>query len=125
VSFSLLKKLGEGIAAECLKRGLGHGDFEELGDIVNRGLQAALDQMAAATDGMDISCEIEAIMACRVCEAEGRRHEFFAGFTKNGFQVWCPRHVMNVVKIDFAGLALPALGGDKRPARASQEPGNA
>ena len=33
-----------------------------------------------------------------------------AGWTEKGFQVWCKRHDINIIHVDFEGVQHPAIG---------------
>lgn len=59
--------------------------------------------------------QIVAFMHCRRCLEElpfGKSPRDFAslevGWTERGFQVWCKRHEINVVHVDFEGDKHPA-----------------
>jgi hypothetical protein len=41
------------------------------------------------------------------------------GFTEIGLQIWCERHNMNVLSIDFEGKKHPANNNGIRPAKGS------
>jgi len=62
---------------------------------------------------------ILAYLHCRQCleEAHGGDQRLEVGWTLLGLQVWCARHDMNIVHIDFEGQQHPAnataaRGGD-------------
>ena len=65
------------------------------------------------------SNEIVQFMACNLCYAElpeGKSPQDYAhfavGFTPIGLQVWCSRHNVNVIHIDFQGASpFPANTG--------------
>lgn len=59
--------------------------------------------------------QIVAFFHCKLCLAElpagtspveWARYE--SGWTKIGFQVWCTRHQINIVHVDFEGMKHPA-----------------
>lgn len=59
--------------------------------------------------------QIKAFLECRLCAHEKpfgiaprdwRRLEI--GWTRHGLQVWCVRHEMNIIHIDFEGMRHPA-----------------
>ena len=57
--------------------------------------------------------QIEAYFHCAECLAELPKGEspksysqIQAGWTKKGFQVWCNRHDMNIMHVDFRGQKM-------------------
>lgn len=65
---------------------------------------------------MTSELEIEAYIHCGKCldeKPEGISPRDFAqlefGYTKMGLQVWCKRHEVNVVNIDFQGQTHPVV----------------
>jgi len=73
------------------------------------------------TDGLPLealSLSITGYIACSKCADEASRADppvslqdyarLDAGFTDFGLQLWCRRHQVNVVHIDFKGNRLPA-----------------
>ena len=59
--------------------------------------------------------EIKLFFHCRRCfeEAKGKASPadyqcIEAGWTERGFQVWCKRHDINVIHVDFEGAQHPA-----------------
>lgn len=63
--------------------------------------------------------EIVSYLHCRLCAEEFIHHEHVGkspqtlqnleiGWTKRGVQVWCKRHDVNIVHIDFEGTKHPA-----------------
>lgn len=80
-----------------------------------------VDFPEADDHGRDIpnSMEIVQFMGCALCYAElpnGKSPQDYAhfavGFTKIGLQVWCSRHNVNVLHIDFQGHPpFPANSG--------------
>ncbi len=65
-----------------------------------------------------LSLNIDSYVACTKCAEELASIEpkislqdyaaIDIGFTKWGLQVWCRRHQVNIVHIDFGGQQLPA-----------------
>jgi len=60
--------------------------------------------------------DIQLYLHCRVCLSEipenqsaGDYQQLEVGWTAAGLQVWCKRHDMNVVNIDFEGHQHPAI----------------
>ena len=67
------------------------------------------------TERISSELQISAYMHCRRCLKElpdGESPQSYAqlevGFTTIGLQVWCKRHNVNVVHIDFQGQKHPA-----------------
>lgn len=53
--------------------------------------------------------EIQMFMHCRKCLAEKPADQTpMAGWTTQGLQVWCNRHDLNIIHIDFQGAKHPA-----------------
>lgn len=73
-------------------------------------------------DGPENDRRITTYMHCGMCldewknpdhpDSEGTSPETYArlsvGFTKRGLQVWCVRHGVNVMHVDFEGQKHPA-----------------
>ncbi len=64
-----------------------------------------------------IPLEIVTCFGCAECAKEippgmsPREYaRFEVGWTKKGFQVWCTRHEINVIHMDFQGQKHPAVG---------------
>jgi len=64
----------------------------------------------------DVPNEIQLYFHCGRCLAEKPSDvsprewgQLEAGWTKHGFQVWCKRHEVNVVHIDFEGQKHPII----------------
>jgi hypothetical protein len=65
--------------------------------------------------------EIEMYLHCRECleqarikgipESPERYSRISAGFTKRGIQIWCHRHDLNILHMDFEGVQHPANSG--------------
>ena len=71
-----------------------------------------------------MTCSIAAFVHCRRCIEEINNGEVDAdspkeyarlsvGFSEEGLQVWCNRHDINIVHIDFEGQVHPAALDDK------------
>jgi hypothetical protein len=72
---------------------------------------------------MPKDCEIQIYVHCKRCNADrppgvkGREWEQLeVGWTDHGFQVWCARHELNIIHVDFEGQAHP-LRPSPPPAR--------
>ena len=73
----------------------------------------------------NLNC-IEAFLHCGLCIDEFKAHEhrgkspetlqnISVGWTKQGFQVWCNRHQVNMLHVDFEGQTHPANSTRKEP----------
>jgi hypothetical protein len=51
-----------------------------------------------------IKNEIHTFFHCARCVREGQAGKIEAGLTREGLQVWCKRHKMNVIKLSPDGL---------------------
>ena len=67
---------------------------------------------------------------CRLCArekpADASMAEFQrtqSGFTDRGLQVWCLRHDVNIIHIDFQGARHPAASHAHEPEPGKQEDG--
>ena len=49
------------------------------------------------------SNEIELFLHCTDCCLLGGQEDYDFGWTPAGFQVWCKRHKLNVIHLDFLG----------------------
>ena len=65
--------------------------------------------------------EIAMFFHCALCLDEKPNHisprdfsDLEAGWTKQGFQVWCKRHDCNIIHMDFKGHKHPA-NTDRKP----------
>jgi hypothetical protein len=68
---------------------------------------------------IEITNEIQAYLHCKLCVDEQRSplgrgtspstySRLAVGWTKRGLQVWCERHEVNVLHVDFEGHKHPA-----------------
>lgn len=82
-------------------------------------LRVAIEQVAPMSERISNSKEIKAYMHCALCvdefkagKAPGKSPATYArlsvGWTPAGLQVWCERHGVNVLHVDFEGHTHPA-----------------
>lgn len=60
---------------------------------------------------LNITNDIEAFLHCKKCLEETKdtySQELEVGWTETGLQVWCCRHDINIINIDFEGHSHPA-----------------
>lgn len=60
--------------------------------------------------------EIKMFMHCGLCIQEKKPQYIEAGWTLQGFQVWCLNHDCNIVHVDFEGTKHPANTTRRLPA---------
>jgi hypothetical protein len=53
--------------------------------------------------------DITSYIHCGLCISERQRSHIGVGFTAEGLQIWCERHDVNIVHIDFQGSQHPAI----------------
>lgn len=59
--------------------------------------------------------QIGAYMHCSLCLQEGLPQNIEAGWTRQGFQVWCRNHNVNIIHVDFQGQRHPANCAARNP----------
>ena len=71
-----------------------------------------------------IPCEIGMFFHCSKCleELPGDKSpaewcRINVGWTRRGFQVWCKRHEINIINIDFQGNKVDVVGADPTPGK--------
>ncbi len=55
-----------------------------------------------------ITNQIKLYMHCVLCTKQNLPQKIEAGWTPQGFQVWCLNHQCNIIHVDFEGSKHPA-----------------